>query len=234
MRCLCNHRVSPPDPFDETPSPLGNDGFVPGAQTGFPRPLACKIELHSDPHPERAPTLPTSCAWGLKVGSVVHISQASDPSSPQMPAESFPAIYHQPSTTFRLTLLISLPAELADGVSNLSSRRMSAYPRRARCKAVDEPIVPAPPTMRILLSLGMGMGTSLQGLQWARLPNPSYMRLERRCPLDTTPRVAGGKRSCADMMTPILRTAISPLLTEDKVISRGGEIAHRAGYMRLE
>jgi hypothetical protein len=47
---------------------------------------------------------------------------------------------------------MSLPAELAEGFSNLSSKRMFLYPRRARCRAVDDPIVPPPPTMRIALS----------------------------------------------------------------------------------
>jgi hypothetical protein len=48
---------------------------------------------------------------------------------------------------------MSFPAELADGFSYLSSSRMSVNPRLARCRAVDDPIVPPPPTMRILLSV---------------------------------------------------------------------------------
>lgn len=50
-----------------------------------------------------------------------------------------------------LALFMSFPAELPEGFSNLSSSRMFLYPRRASSRAVDDPIVPPPPTINIPL-----------------------------------------------------------------------------------
>jgi hypothetical protein len=51
------------------------------------------------------------------------------------------------------TLLRSLPAECALGMGSMSRMWISVYPRRASQSAVDEPIVPPPPTITILRAL---------------------------------------------------------------------------------
>lgn len=103
--------------------------------------------------------------------------QASAASSPQIPAESSPAICCELHPfAFRRTLFMSFPAEFADGFSNLSRSLISVYPRRARWRAVEEPIVPPPPTIRILLSFAANgmLSVSVRMRGYARYRGVSY------------------------------------------------------------
>jgi hypothetical protein len=59
-------------------------------------------------------------------------------------------LHAAPAYTQAHTLLRSLPAECALGMGSMSRMWTSVYPRRASQSAVDEPIVPPPPTIKIL------------------------------------------------------------------------------------
>jgi len=123
---LLDDRLSTLDPFDDIATSFGDNRLVPGTQPCFALWLARRVQLTLSDGPETPrPTLPFSCEWALKTGSVFHMCQASAPSSPQIPAESLPPIWLQRHQLTKPTLFMSLPAELADGFSNLSRRRIS-------------------------------------------------------------------------------------------------------------
>lgn len=70
-----------------------------------------------------------------------------------------------PSSTILFT---SLPAEIGDGIGYGSRTVTFLYPRRARCKAVEQPQVP-PPTIRMEEVWLTADVESMVAIAWHRL-----------------------------------------------------------------